>query len=82
MRQKFIQVGSSIGAVIPKFLAEEKGIRKGVEYNIESEEGSNRIIIEPKTLGVKKAEIDPAILQWTDEFIAKNRALLERLKDK
>lgn len=81
MEQKFIQVGSSIGAVIPKFITEEKGIRKGEKYKITSEEGTNRIIIEPYTQ-FKGAAVDPVILKWTDEFISKNRELLERLKNK
>ena len=107
MEQKFIQVGSSIGAVIPKPLADKQGIHKGGKFKITSEEGSNRIIIEPAEVVGKKAnanlitwaeeaveryrpalealadkktlDIDPAILVWTNEFIEKNKELLERL---
>ena len=41
-----------------------------------------------KTFSVKPkqkefgSQVDPAILEWTDTFIKKNRELLERLADK
>lgn len=82
MEQKFIKVGSSMAAVIPKFMKEKAGIRLGEKYKITQEEHTNRIIIEPQPALAKKASIDPAVLQWTDEFIAKNRELLNRLKNK
>ena len=82
MEQKFIKVGSSTAAVIPKFMKDEAGIESGGKFKITREESTNRIIIEPRTAQPEKSAIDPAILQWTNEFIDKNHDLLSRLKDK
>jgi len=81
MKQKIIKIGSSIGIVIPKPVAEDKGYRLGGEVDIHPEVDSNDIRIRPITTQ-KKTVLDPAILQWADEFIVKNRELLVRLKDK
>ena len=81
MRQKVIKIGSSIGVVIPKPMAEEKGFKAGQDINLK-EGGLNQIIIEPIGKAGLSHNIDPQILQWGQEFIDKNRELLERLKDK
>lgn len=81
MKQKIIQIGSSIGVVIPKPLAEEKGYKVGGSINLHTEQDSNVIRIEPAEIK-KESAVDPAILTWTNEFIDKNRELLKRLADK
>ncbi|MDP2651447.1 MAG: hypothetical protein Q8O98_02540 [bacterium] len=81
MEQKFIQVGSSLGLVIPKFVAEKKGVRKGGKFKIATEEGSNRIIIELSSPSDEKAG-NPALVAWAEEAVERYRPALEALKDK
>lgn len=84
MKQKIIKIGSSLGVVIPKPVAQERGFRVGDRVTIHPETDSNDIRISPAppTINDKEGVVDPAILQWTNNFIAKNRELLNRLKDK
>lgn len=81
MKQKIIKIGSSIGVVIPKPIAEERGFIAGGVVTLHTVTDSNAIRIEP-TEQKERAVIDPSILSWTNEFINKNRELLRRLADK
>lgn len=83
MKQKIIKIGSSIGVVIPKSIAEERGFRAGGTATLTLEPDSNVIRIEAveNTPG-GSSSVDPAVLSWTNEFIEKNRELLVRLADK
>ncbi len=79
MKQKVIQIGSSAGVTISKESLEEIGVTIGDMVETKAENG----IFTVKTGAPQvKPAIDPKILQWGNEFIAKNRELLERLKDK
>ena len=84
MEQKIIKIGSSIGVVIPKSLAEKRGYRAGGIINVDTEENSNAIRIEPviRSAHTTSTAVNPEILSWTNEFIDKNRELLKRLADK
>lgn len=81
MKQKVIKIGSSIGVVIPKFLAEEKGISAGQEINL-VEGDSNKIIIEPLRTEVKPRQTDIEFAAWLDRAIEQYRPALEALKNK
>lgn len=81
MEQKIIKIGSSIGVVIPKFLAEEKGLKAGHKITLKTDAHSNWIRIEP-SIAQEKPVIEVDILSWTNSFIDKNRELLKRLADK
>ncbi len=93
MDQKVIQIGSSIGVVLPAKDAREEGFKVGEIVSVTKEAG--KFIIEkkePPTPQVKLAvdpkqkkaagQLDPHIVAWADDFIAKNRELLDRLKNK
>jgi len=82
MRQKVIKIGSSIGVVIPKPVAEELSFRAGQNIEIHPDIVSKTLIIShPETLEPDfRKTIE--LLRWSTEFISKNRALLERLKDR
>ena len=79
MEQKFIKVGSSTAAVIPKFMKDEAGIRPGEKYKI-TRDDTNRIIIEPSGVFVKKANSN--LIAWAEEAVERYRPALEALKDK
>ena len=81
MEQKFIKVGSSMAAVIPKFMKEKAGIRLGEKYKITQEEHTNRIIIEPK-LSEEKGTKNAELITWAEEAVERYRPALEALKDK
>ena len=82
MEQKFIRVGSSIGAVIPKPLAEKQGIETGGRFKITPEAGSNRIIIEPSQPLVSAKKGNRELIAWAEEAVERYRPALEALKDK
>ena len=79
MEQKVIQIGSSAGITISKGAMEELGIKIGdvVETDINTDE--KVFSVHPKAA---KSAVHPDVLAWTNKFIEKNRALLERLADK
>jgi len=79
MKQKVIKIGSSIGVVLSKPMAEEVGFKAGQEVQLHLQ--GKGVFVEPAAPQVERT-VDPAILEWTDEFISKNRELLERLKNK
>jgi antitoxin component of MazEF toxin-antitoxin module len=77
MEQKVIQIGSSAGVTISKGAMEELGIKIGDA--VETSATKKVFSVRPKNI---KADVDPAVLVWTNKFIEKNRELLERLADK
>ena len=76
MEQKVIQIGSSAGITMSKSTMEELGVKIG--DTVETDTAKKVFTVRSRT----KTVIDPEILQWGQEFIDKNRALLERLKNK
>lgn len=77
MAQKVIQIGSSVGITLSPDVLETVGLKVGDSVRVSG--GKHEVIVRP--VGAKPT-IDPQILSWTNTFIAKNRALLERLADK
>lgn len=80
MEQKVIRIGSSIGIVIPKPLAEERGIKAGTKVRLKTTEGSNDIIIESPQ--VKGSVGNTALVAWAEEAVERYRPALQALKDK
>ena len=80
MDQKIIQIGSSGGVTIPKKGMDELGVKVGDQVETEINFAEKTYTVKFKSKG--SHAVDPALLQWTDEFISKNRELLERLKNK
>ncbi len=79
MKQKVIQIGSSAGITMSKGTLEELGVKIG---DMVETAFSNKTLVVKATEKTTGEQVDPQILQWGSEFIAKNRELLERLKDK
>lgn len=68
MQRKLIKVGTSAAVLVPKEVLEAEGVKIGDMIHVEfssTQKGS--------------ATIDPEVIQWTDEFIAEYRPLLEKL---
>ncbi len=78
MKQKVIKIGSSVGVTMSKETLEELGVAVGDFVETSSSNRTFTVKPEQKDTG----NVDPQILQWGSEFIAKNRELLKRLKDK
>lgn len=78
MAQKVIKIGSSIGMVFPKNLAEQMNMKAGDAIQIVevSEDGARIEKVPPRKYN---RTIDPYVIEWTNVFIEKNRTLLERL---
>ena len=82
MKQKVIKIGSSIGVVIPKPVAEELGFKAGQDINLIGG-GSNQIIIEHiKREAKHHAEGSAQLVAWAEEAVERYRPALEALKDK
>jgi antitoxin component of MazEF toxin-antitoxin module len=81
MKQKVIKIGSSIGVVIPKPVAEELGFRAGQEISLYPDKLGKNILISHESKAEDLQELIK-LLRWTNEFVDNNRVLLERLKDK
>jgi antitoxin component of MazEF toxin-antitoxin module len=79
MDQKIIQIGSSAGVTMSPDTLEELGVQVG--DIVETDKNNGVFSVKPKQKKTSK-HIDPKVLVWTDDFIAKNRELLERLKNK
>lgn len=79
MKQKVIKIGSSAGITMSRETLEELGVEIG-DF-VETSASKQIFMVKPEQDKSKKS-IDPEILQWTDEFISKNRELLDRLKNK
>lgn len=68
MVQQVIQIGNSIGVIIPKHVVEEKGIRVGDKLQVD---------IKPikKTVG----GVDAKFMKMADEFIEEHKDVLQAL---
>lgn len=84
MAQKIIQIGSSVGITLPQPIMAGLGLHIGDPISLKAHPDSASITISVprKKEASSNIKVDPAILQWTNEFIEKNRMLLERLADK
>jgi antitoxin component of MazEF toxin-antitoxin module len=79
MAQKIITVGSSIGVVFPKPMAEEFGFSAGQAVEVRAE-GPNRVVVERIREG-KGADITDTV-KWAVSYIEKYRKDFESLADK
>ena len=79
MDQKIIQIGSSAGVTISPDALKELGVQVG--DTVETDKSGGVFSVKPKQKK-ESGQIDPQVLAWADDFIAKNHELLDRLKDK
>jgi putative addiction module antidote len=78
MAQKVIQIGSSAGITLSPEVLETIGLKVGDIVHVSG--NRHEVLVRPAEKA--KPTIEPEILSWTNTFIDKNRALLERLSDK
>ena len=81
MNQKIIKIGSSIGVVIPKPIAQEKGYVAGGTVTLLPVNDSNAIRIEPTVSETKKVG-NSELIAWAEDAVNRYRPALEALKDK
>ena len=68
MVQQAIQIGNSIGVIIPKNVLEEKGIKVG-----------DKIQVDVKPIKKSVGGVDAKFMKMVDEFIEKHKDVLEQL---
>ena len=73
MQRKVIRVGSSAAVVLPKEALKERSVRIGDIVEVE--------FSKPSASQKKMSEIDPRVIQWTNEFIETYRPALKKLAD-
>jgi len=81
MKQKIIKIGTSIGIVIPKAIAQEKGFHVGGTATLTLSDDSNRIIIEPTPWASSSGGVVQAVMRAT-AYIERYRKDFEALADK
>ena len=79
MAQKIITVGSSIGVVFPKPMAEEFGFAVGQAVEVRPD-GPGRVVVE-RVKNNKNPPIAETV-QWATAYIEKHRKDFESLADK
>jgi len=79
MAQKIINIGSSIGVVFPKPLAEEFGFALGQAVEVRAE-GAGRVVVERVRDG-KDPKIADAVV-WATAYVEKYRKDFEALSNK
>lgn len=80
MDQKVIQIGSSIGVVLPAKDAREEGFAVGEAVSVKREHG--RFIIEKKLPAKKRGTGNPRLVAWAEEAVERYRPALEALRDR
>ena len=75
MKQKVIKIGSSIGVVLPKLVAEELGFKDGQDITLHLEKGG--VLIEH---AIKKTD-DAQFSVWLQDAVERYRPALEALKN-
>ena len=80
MLQKVIKIGNSLGFIIPKPILNNIKLKAGDKVYTEINEASNALIFSTKPNPLKG--MSPDIVQWTNNFIDKNRQALVELADK
>jgi len=68
MVQQAIQIGNSIGVIIPKNVLEEKGIKVG-----------DKLQIDVKPINKSIGGVDAKFMKMVDEFIEEHKDVLEQL---
>ena len=72
MQRKLIKVGTSAAVLIPKAVLDEQGVKIGDIVDVELAK-TNAAATKRQTV------VDPRVIQWTDTFIEKHRAVLKKL---
>jgi putative addiction module antidote len=80
MKQKVIKIGSSIGVVLPKPVAEKLGFKAGQEINL-NPTANGGVTIDRITPQSKSAE-NSKLIAWAEEAVERYRPALEALKNK
>ncbi|MEK7479284.1 MAG: hypothetical protein AAB634_01990 [Patescibacteria group bacterium] len=77
MIRKIIQIGTSVGATIPREALQSWGVKTGQQVNVDFDREMNAVIIRPKEGRMSKA--DEKIARLTLNFINRYRSDLEKL---
>lgn len=77
MKQKVIQIGSSVGITMSKETLEELGVNVG-DF-VETTAANHTLTVTPQ---VKPATENAELVAWAEEAVERYRPALEALKDK
>ncbi|MBI4079218.1 MAG: hypothetical protein HY429_02885 [Candidatus Levybacteria bacterium] len=76
--QKALQIGNSVGVIIPQPIRGETGLNPGVPVEIKKQ--GKGIFILPKTTQKKKASgVNTRFAKMVDEFLTEHQDVLEEL---
>ncbi len=82
MHRKVCSIGNSRGVSIPSEILEELHLSVGSEVDINLDEKSGRIIIEPVRKKKYPKGIDPAFVSQVNDFISRYEPALKALAKK
>ena len=79
MAQTFINIGNSVGVIIPSNLREQNGVKPGGKVVVKQAKEGILIIPEKKHLG---ADVDSKFAKMVDEFITDHEDVLKELANR
>lgn len=83
MEMRVVQIGNSIGVVIPKSLRRKIGLKPGDKVEVDEGSYNDEVIIrknEKKT--VKRSTITPEFMSWLESFNKRYSSALKELAQK
>ncbi len=78
MEQKVIQIGNSVGVIIPQLLQKESALKAGDKVIIERNSVNDSFVISKKG-SQKGSSITPEFLDWLRKFNNKHKDALSEL---
>jgi antitoxin component of MazEF toxin-antitoxin module len=79
MKQKVIKIGSSIGVVLSKSVADELGFKAGQDVQLHIQ--NKGVFVEPVIPQAKLAEKSIELATWLEDAVERYRPALEALKN-
>lgn len=81
MIQKVIQIGNSLGVIIPQALNKQLGLRPGDELIVKQED--NTVVLSPKKAREKlSGGVDAKFMKTVDDFIEEHEDVLKELANR
>lgn len=79
MLQRMIQIGNSVGIILPKNLREETGFKIGDKVIVEKK--NNKIVLSPAKKK-SSAGVNAKFMKMVDDFATEHKDVLEELANK
>ena len=82
MEQKVIQIGNSVGVVIPQPLRRKIGLKPGDKVEVEEGAYHEEVVIRKNGTKVNRSTVTPEFMSWLEGFNKKYSSALRELAKK